>query len=82
MHWTGSELKGMSYDDEKKQEQSVQGSELGEAAKDQFLVYQAEVGKLKLVVRHDGETVWLTQPLMAELSQTTQPNISPQRLTF
>jgi hypothetical protein len=47
-----------------------------ESAKGQFLVYQAEDGKLKLDVRFEGETVWLTQPLMAELFQTTQQNVS------
>lgn len=47
-----------------------------EQSKGQFLVYQAEDGKLKLDVRLEGETVWLTQPLMAELFQTTQQNIS------
>jgi hypothetical protein len=31
----------------------------------QFLVYQTENGKLKIDVRFEGETVWLTQ-LMAE----------------
>ena len=40
-----------------------------EKAKGQFLVYQAEDGKLKLDVRLEGETVWLTQKLMAELFQ-------------
>jgi len=55
---------------------STQNSELGEAAKGQFLIYQTEDGKLKLDVRFEGETVWLTQPLMAELFQTTQQNIS------
>lgn len=42
----------------------------------QFLIYQTEDGMLKLDVRLEGETVWLTQPLMAELFQTTQQNIS------
>ena len=42
----------------------------------QFLVYQTEDGKLKIDVRIEGETVWLTQPHMAELFQTTQQNIS------
>jgi hypothetical protein len=41
----------------------------------QFLVYQAEDGKLKLEVRFEGETVWLTQQRMAELFQTTKQNI-------
>jgi hypothetical protein len=42
----------------------------------QFLVYQTEDGKLKIDVRFEGETVWLTQPRMAELFRTTQQNIS------
>jgi len=40
-----------------------------ENAKGQFLVYQAEDGSLKLDVRLEGETVWLSQRLMAELFQ-------------
>ena len=40
-----------------------------ENAKEQFLVYQAEDGSLKLDVRLEGETVWLSQRLMAELFQ-------------
>lgn len=42
----------------------------------QFLVYEAEDGQIKIDVRLQDETVWLTQPLMAELFQTTQQNIS------
>lgn len=42
----------------------------------QFLVYQSEDGRLKIDVRFEGETVWLTQQHMAELFQTTQQNIS------
>lgn len=42
----------------------------------QFLVYQTEDGKLKLDVRFEGETVWLTQQHMAALFQTTKQNIS------
>jgi hypothetical protein len=42
----------------------------------QFLVYQTQDGKLKIDVRFEGETVWLTQQRMAELFQTTQQNIS------
>ncbi len=33
----------------------------------QFLVYQTQDGKLKIDVRFEGETVWLTQQQMAEL---------------
>ena len=42
----------------------------------QFLVYRTEDGRLKLDVRFEGETVWLTQNHMVELFQTTQQNIS------
>lgn len=42
----------------------------------QFLVYQTEDGKLKIDVRFEGETVWLSQQQMAELFQTTKQNIS------
>ncbi len=47
-----------------------------EQPKGQFLVYQAEDGKLKLDVRFEDESVWLTQQLMADLFQTTKQNIS------
>lgn len=47
-----------------------------EEPKGQLLVYQAEDGTLKLNVRLEEETVWLTQQLMAKLFQTTQQNIS------
>jgi len=35
--------------------------------KSQFLIYQAESGAIKIDVRFEVETVWLTQPLIAEL---------------
>jgi len=47
-----------------------------EEARGQFLLYQAEDGKLKLDVRIEDESVWLTQQLMVELFQTTKQNIS------
>lgn len=47
-----------------------------EPPKGQFIVYKAEDGTLKLDVRLEGETVWLTQNLMAELFQTKKQNIS------
>jgi len=40
-----------------------------ESAKGQFLVYQREDGSLKLDVRLEDETVWLSQRLLAELFQ-------------
>ena len=48
----------------------------GPPAKGQFLVYQTEDGQLKIDVRLEGETAWLTQAHMAELFQTTVPNVS------
>ena len=50
--------------------------QLPDDAKGQFLVYAAEDGRIKIDVRLADETVWLTQPLMADLFQTTQQNIS------
>ena len=47
-----------------------------ESSKGQFLVYQAEDGTLKLDVRLEDETVWLTQQLMADLFQSSKQNIS------
>lgn len=42
----------------------------------EFLVYQSEDGIIKIDVRFENETVWLTQPRIAELFQTTQQNVS------
>ena len=53
-----------------------------EPAKGQFLIYQAEDGRLKLDVRFEDGSVWLTQPLMAELFKTTQQNISQHILNI
>jgi hypothetical protein len=44
--------------------------------KSQIIIYQTESGETKLDVRFQDETVWLTQKLMAELFQTTVPNIN------
>jgi hypothetical protein len=53
-----------------------------ELPKGEVLVYQTEDGRIKLDVRLENETVWLTQPLMAELFQTTQQNISQHILNI
>ena len=42
----------------------------------QIVIYQTEDGQTKLEVRLENETVWLTQKMMAELFQTTIPNIN------
>jgi hypothetical protein len=41
-----------------------------------ILIYQSQDGRIRLDVRFEGETVWLTQPMMAELFETTVPNIA------
>ncbi len=46
------------------------------SGKGQFLIYEAEDGKVKIDVRMEEETVWLTQQLMADLFQSSQQNIS------
>jgi hypothetical protein len=42
----------------------------------QFLIFTAETGNPRIEVRVEGEMVWLTQKLMAELFDTTVANIS------
>lgn len=47
-----------------------------EENRSQIIIYQTENGETKLDVRFQDETVWLTQKLMAELFQTSIPNIN------
>lgn len=47
-----------------------------EENRSQIIIYQTESGETKLNVRFQDETVWLTQKLMAELFQTSVPNIN------
>ncbi|MBS1258499.1 MAG: hypothetical protein MAG551_01558 [Candidatus Scalindua arabica] len=42
----------------------------------QLIIYQTETGETKIDVRFQDETVWLSQQLLAELFQTTVPNIN------
>lgn len=42
----------------------------------QIIIYQTESGQTKIDVRLENETVWLTQKSMAELFQTSVPNIN------
>ncbi len=44
--------------------------------KGELLIYRNEGGQVKLEVRLEDETVWLTQKMMAELFQTSKQNIS------
>lgn len=51
-------------------------TDFGSDAKGQFFVYKAEDGRIKIDVRLADETVWLSQAQMAELFQTSVPNVS------
>lgn len=42
----------------------------------EMLVYRTDDGKIKLDVRLENETIWLTQQMMADLFLTTQQNVS------
>lgn len=42
----------------------------------EVLLYQSEDGRARLEIRFDGDTLWMTQAQMAELFQTTVPNIN------
>jgi len=42
----------------------------------EFLLYQTDDGQVRLEVRLQNETVWLTQQMMAELFRTSKQNIS------
>lgn len=44
--------------------------------KSELIIYQTDDGRTLIETRLEDETVWLTQPMMAELFQTTQQNIS------
>lgn len=49
---------------------------LPEKSNSEILLYQTEDGQLKIQVRLENETVWLTQAHMVELFQTSKSNIS------
>ena len=42
----------------------------------EFLLYQADDGEIRINVRLEDETVWLTQAQMANLFQTTRNNVT------
>ena len=44
--------------------------------KSQIIIYKSETGEVKIDVRFENETVWLTQNALAKLFQTTKNNIS------
>lgn len=49
---------------------------LPEKSNGEILLYQSDDGQLKIQVRLENDTVWLTQAEMVELFQTTKQNIS------
>ncbi len=48
----------------------------------EFLLYQTADGQTRIECRFAGETIWLSQRLMAELFQTTVPNITQHLATI
>jgi len=46
------------------------------APKSEFLFYQTEDGKSRIEVKFEGDTVWLSQKLIAELYQVSIPTIN------
>ena len=49
---------------------------MNELQKSHFLIYQSEDGKIKIDVRFENETVWLTQAMLVELFQSSKANVS------
>lgn len=49
---------------------------MNEMQKSHFLIYQTEDGKIKIDVRFDNETVWLTQAMIAKLFSVEVQNIT------
>lgn len=49
---------------------------LSEPQQGEIIVYRSDDGRIKIDVRLQDETVWLTQQLIAELFQTKVPNNS------
>ena len=47
-----------------------------EAGRGELVLYQTEDGRTRIECRFEGETIWLTQALMAELFQSTPQNIT------
>lgn len=41
-----------------------------------LLFYTSPDGKIRMEIRVEGETIWMSQQMMAELFQTTKQNVS------
>jgi len=46
-----------------------------QSSRSEFLIYKTDDGRVKLDVRLENETIWLTQQMMANLFQSTKQNI-------
>jgi hypothetical protein len=51
-------------------------TELQEPQPGEFLLYETEDCRARVECRLAGDTIWLSQAMMAELFQTTPQNIS------
>lgn len=51
-------------------------NDIPQAPQSEFLFFQTEDGRNKIEVRFEGETVWLSQKLIAELYQVSIPTIN------
>ena len=49
---------------------------MDEMQRSQFLIYRSEDGRIKLDVRFQDDTVWLTQAMIVELFQSSKANVS------
>jgi hypothetical protein len=47
-----------------------------QAPQSSIVLYQTEDGRTRIQCRFENETIWLTQALIAELFQTSIPNIN------
>jgi hypothetical protein len=73
MKWTSTIRKGFDQGGNVKK---AGDEKQNRSSRGEIVVYQSDDGRIKLDVRLQDETVWLTQQLIAELFQTTVPNIS------
>jgi hypothetical protein len=56
-------------------QQNIESNKLPEK-NNQFIIFKTEDDKISVDVRFESETVWLTQAHLAELFQTSRPNIT------
>ena len=57
------------------EKQNIENNRLPEK-NNQFIIFKTEDDKISIDVRFESETAWLTQAYLAELFQTSRPNIT------